>query len=738
MLRIYKYSSPYEFQDFETHLFTTLRPTFDHANDRLYIGGQAYRISTINYIGLFNRLLDNQASYTITFGELDSTYAVLSNNANFALVLNPKLQGCILNLKFKKATANNLIISLPGNSYGKDIVNNTITLTGAINSTYILTAIYENGEYDWLIRSRNDGYGSSSLSWSEITEKPTEFNPAAHLHDERYSQLSHTHSQLHDQNTDVKIFNQGTPGISYNFGEINEQSISVKEVSLNFAGENKYIRTIYSANISELSTLQIEIYEGANLIYSQYPLNFSLVGYYFVATLNKAVKLKTGHNYTVKIKKPNNTAFDCRFYSPSTYYVEGVPYPPVSFTTDYKASNDSIVSGFNKSPICHMDGLTFFSQVETIGENVLVDATELILNGNLNILGDIFQTGNLYETHAQQLYTEKDLIILRENALAALAAGQFSGFKIIKYDGSNNLIFAVDLSGIARIGDESGTKQAIATREDSPLDGGFAKWEAATNKFITTTEIPVGSHTHSDKMNAMLAATTDFNQITVAGAYRMGSPLVNGGENMSAYGQLLVIRGALDTITQIYTNYNNVRTFIRSGSPAIIGGSGTWSSWMEISFTNHNHTGVYEPAFNKNSAFNKNFETNLSEIKAPGITSLGVSNNIARADHVHPSESTVKHDYLSIGTWNMDLNNLKTVAYSTSGKQILSIEAWIRGDSSSTQARPINYANWGYIYYNGTSIELYRADTPDWGFNAPAFSSTAFSRGYIVVHYIFT
>lgn len=47
-----------------------------------------------------------------------------------------------------------------------------------------------------------------------------------------------------------------------------------------------------------------------------------------------------------------------------------------------------------------------------------------------------------------------------------------------------------------------------------------------------------------------------------------------------------------------------------------------------------------EPAITtKNTAFNKNFETTASNIKMNGTASAGSSDNVARADHVHPSDT---------------------------------------------------------------------------------------------------
>lgn len=47
-----------------------------------------------------------------------------------------------------------------------------------------------------------------------------------------------------------------------------------------------------------------------------------------------------------------------------------------------------------------------------------------------------------------------------------------------------------------------------------------------------------------------------------------------------------------------------------------------------------------EAAFTKNTAFNKNFETSAANIKPNGTAAVGTSSNVARADHVHPTDET--------------------------------------------------------------------------------------------------
>lgn len=73
---------------------------------------------------------------------------------------------------------------------------------------------------------------------------------------------------------------------------------------------------------------------------------------------------------------------------------------------------------------------------------------------------------------------------------------------------------------------------------------------------------------------------TDLNTIIKSGMYR-----VEGAANTPlglAYGQLLVIHGGNDTITQIYGHYLSGVLYTRSGNPPNVGGTGSWSIWKQI------------------------------------------------------------------------------------------------------------------------------------------------------------
>ena len=99
---------------------------------------------------------------------------------------------------------------------------------------------------------------------------------------------------------------------------------------------------------------------------------------------------------------------------------------------------------------------------------------------------DIIQNGSAYETHAEQVYSTKDYIKMRDGAIAALAPGDLSGIEIENYDGlSTNCRLAVDASGVARVGDAGG-EQPLATRDEAAdmTSGALVKWDGVNMKMI--------------------------------------------------------------------------------------------------------------------------------------------------------------------------------------------------------------------------------------------------------------
>ena len=138
-----------------------------------------------------------------------------------------------------------------------------------------------------------------------------------------------------------------------------------------------------------------------------------------------------------------------------------------------------------------------------------IEADTLVrINADLQVYGDIYQNGSAYDTHAEQLYSTKDYILMRDGAVTGLAPGAMSGLEIIKYDGTNNLRLAADSSGVARIGDV-GDEQPLLTRAEAAdlTDGDPLCWDSAGQKAVPFTiaagqNITIAPQTHGIEISA--------------------------------------------------------------------------------------------------------------------------------------------------------------------------------------------------------------------------------------------
>lgn len=92
-----------------------------------------------------------------------------------------------------------------------------------------------------------------------------------------------------------------------------------------------------------------------------------------------------------------------------------------------------------------------------------------------------------------------------------------------------------------------------------------------------------GRHSTQFAYNGSLGPSLNFNTATTSGTYRFDNLSTNGpGVD---WGQLLVIRGSSDTITQIVGDFSTGNLITRSGNPPDVGGSGSWTSWKTVAFT---------------------------------------------------------------------------------------------------------------------------------------------------------
>lgn len=138
------------------------------------------------------------------------------------------------------------------------------------------------------------------------------------------------------------------------------------------------------------------------------------------------------------------------------------------------------------------------------------------INGGLTINGYLVQSGEVYETHAEKLYTEKNEIILRDKAVGGMSEDEFAGLIALLYNGivSGRLGFKAD--GTAYVGDV-GDEQPLLTRDEveNLKTGQVLVWDGTNLK-------AVGSDAY--------VKNTDFASMTKAGVIKTWMSTNEDGE----------------------------------------------------------------------------------------------------------------------------------------------------------------------------------------------------------------
>lgn len=127
----------------------------------------------------------------------------------------------------------------------------------------------------------------------------------------------------------------------------------------------------------------------------------------------------------------------------------------------------------------------------------------------------------------------------------------------------------------------------------------------------------------------------DLNECINSGIYRIGVNNINSPDSATNYGQMIVMRGGGDTVTQIITDWGSGKMFWRSGNPKQAGGAGEMYAWREVY-----HSGNYGELVEINASRSSNkldsnkhlFSTNTNSIvytiENDSVANLPISSEI--------------------------------------------------------------------------------------------------------------
>ena len=123
----------------------------------------------------------------------------------------------------------------------------------------------------------------------------------------------------------------------------------------------------------------------------------------------------------------------------------------------------------------------------------------------------------------------------------------------------------------------AGTTTVSGTYPNFTITGAGTTYTAGTGITLTGTEFSLTDA--SDYMKEFGSTTADLDTLTASGAYR----IQNSNANRPAdWGQMLTVYGGLDTIGQIYFDYQDGNIKTRAGNPSDVGGNGSWSAWRTV------------------------------------------------------------------------------------------------------------------------------------------------------------
>ena len=192
-----------------------------------------------------------------------------------------------------------------------------------------------------------------------------------------------------------------------------------------------------------------------------------------------------GNGFFSLFKNKNGTIINCGIGTVGSNSITCVadadffPIAPMCYIIAKIAPSDIVENVVNYTAVDVQAGLV----------NIANDSNNNVnISANLDVSGDLTVNGTQTVVITQEVDSENDNINLRYNNPLGLENGAESGVKVLNYDGNNtNCFLGVDNQGWARVGDENGTLQKLATIEENPTNGEFVAYNTTTKQLESKT-----------------------------------------------------------------------------------------------------------------------------------------------------------------------------------------------------------------------------------------------------------
>lgn len=403
--------------------------------------------------------------------------------------------------------------------------------------------------------------------------------------------------------------------------------------------------------------------------------------------------------------------------------------------------------------------------VQNYLKSIFVNKNGDTIDGDLHIKGDLSVDGIGEEIISTELKVGANTITLRNDNPTALGNTELAGVVTENYDGNNhNNIIAINKNGVARVGDidiairilysNDGTNfytdedlttpatigtdeevrdtgnqtsggveiyegvtysnddtQAIATREDNPVDGAFMKWDAATKRLVSASASiqfdiawPIGvtytQYPGQKSPNELWGQYSTWEELNYGGAFFRS----NGG-NADTFEKSLAISSingttivfqfshGLSVGSVIYDSENNegrVVTAVTNATTIVIDNAFSSSSLTAVLVSQVNQNKYHRHSMSHYHGFSWSGSHGHSLLIAnsQGNTNLTASNAAAITGG---AQASFYPGTTTSGGWYSKYISGTSVSVSGNTGEASSTNTGYDGSSTKTEARPENF-----------------------------------------------